>query len=137
VPKTTALLFPGQGSGTITSGMGRKFLTKRGAEYDVARDIIFRISAIVNQDLGSLCAFASQEELNQTANSQIASLTMNLAKAELLKQGKQKAIFEDRTTWCAGNSVGEFSAAVEAGALSVVDAATVVMERASLMTQAC
>jgi malonyl CoA-acyl carrier protein transacylase len=129
--RKTALLFPGQGPGSVHHGMGKKLM-----KSPEARKIFFQIGKSLDVDITSLCVYASTEELRHTQKSQIASLATNLGHAAVLKERGEKA-FEDPETRFAGNSIGELAAAVVAGAIRLQDAPFIAAERGRLMHEAC
>ena len=116
--------FPGQGAQHTQMGQA---LYESSA---VAKEIFDRASSVAELDVAKLCFESSQEELNRTVNSQIAIFTHSLACYEALKDAG--VTFRA----CAGFSLGEYTALVAAGILSVEDGIRLVRRRGQLMQQA-
>ena len=85
---------------------------------------------VLGFSLSKLCFEGPAEQLQLTANTQPAILTVSVAVAEVLKE---KGIKPD---FVAGHSLGEYSALVAAGALRLEDAVRVVRKRGEYMQQA-
>jgi [acyl-carrier-protein] S-malonyltransferase len=120
-----ALVFPGQGSQTV--GM----LADLYAEYDVVRDTFAESSAALGYDLWQLVANGPEADLNETHRTQPALLTASVAIWRLWQQ--QGGGTPD---YLAGHSLGEYSALVCAGVLSLGDAVSLVEKRGQYMQTA-
>jgi [acyl-carrier-protein] S-malonyltransferase len=120
-----ALVFPGQGSQSV--GM----LAELYAEYATVRDCFAEASAALGYDLWALVANGPDTELNETHRTQPALLTASVAvyRAWLEQGGATPA-------YLAGHSLGEYSALVCAGVLSLSDAVKLVEKRGQYMQQA-
>ncbi|WP_448548685.1 ACP S-malonyltransferase [Thalassotalea fusca] len=116
-----AFIFPGQGSQTL--GMLSEF-----SENDVVRNVFKRASDALGYDLWALIQDGPVEKLNQTNYTQPALLTASVALWELW-QGSSSA----KPSVLAGHSLGEYSALVCAGVLSLEDAVVLVEKRGELM----
>ncbi|MDZ7903224.1 MAG: ACP S-malonyltransferase [Rheinheimera sp.] len=120
-----ALVFPGQGSQTV--GM----LADLYAEYEVVRDTFAESSAALGYDLWQLVANGPEADLNETHRTQPALLTASVAIWRLWQQ--QGGATPD---YLAGHSLGEYSALVCAGVLSLGDAVSLVEKRGQYMQTA-
>ena len=120
----TAYLFPGQGA--QTAGMGKDFYEHSAA----ARTFFEEASEQLQMDLKTLC-FTDNENLNQTAYTQPAMVTAELAIVEAMKEA---GIFCPDAA--AGLSLGEYSALAAAGVLAPMDAVRAVKSRGRLMEEA-
>lgn len=119
-----ALCFPGQGSQAV--GMGRAFHDASPA----ARAVFEEASDVLGFDVAKLCFEGPESELQLTANTQPAVLTVSVAGARLLaERGVRPAVV-------GGHSLGEYSALVVAGALAFTDAVAVVRRRGEFMQEA-
>ncbi len=117
----TAFLFPGQGSQSV--GMGHEFYQ----QYDVVREIFDMAEETVKMGISNLCFKGPMEDLTQTVNLQPAVTTVNLACLAVLKK---EGIAYD---FCAGHSLGEYSALNAAGVISAEDTIKLVHKRGDLM----
>jgi [acyl-carrier-protein] S-malonyltransferase len=119
-----AFIFPGQGS--QYAGMGRDLMEN----FQTARDVFAEADQTLGFSLSSLCFNGPEEQLQLTANTQPALLAVSTAAARIL------AWKELRPDFVAGHSLGEYSALVAAGALSLIDALHLVRRRGELMQEA-
>ncbi|MCB1606506.1 MAG: ACP S-malonyltransferase [Xanthomonadales bacterium] len=119
-----AFVFPGQGSQAM--GMLSEY-----ADEVVVRDCFDRASAAIDVDLWALSQQGPEADLNATTNTQPALLAASVALWRLWQQkgGAQPSVL-------AGHSLGEYSALVAAGVLSLEAAAKLVRLRGSAMQQA-
>lgn len=120
----TAFLFPGQGSQAV--GM----LSDLG-EYPAVRQTFQEASGALDYDIWSLVQDGPEADLNRTDRTQPALLTAGVAIWRLWEQ-KGGA----RPDFLAGHSLGEYTALVCAGVLSLGDAVRLVEQRGQLMQQA-
>ncbi len=119
-----AFLFPGQAS--QYPGMGRNLSEKSPA----ARRVFEEADAALGWPVSRLCFEGSEEELRLTENTQPAILTVSLAAYRALEE---RGIVPD---YVAGHSLGEYSALVAAGSLTLADAVRLVHRRGKYMQEA-
>ncbi|MDB6000647.1 MAG: fabD [Rhizobacter sp.] len=119
-----AFLFPGQGSQSI--GM----LDAWGDHPEVKRTLD-EASQALGEDLGRLIHEGPKEPLDLTSNTQPVMLVAGVAcyRAWMAETSQQPSVV-------AGHSLGEYSALVAAGALTLTDAVRLVRFRAEAMQQA-
>lgn len=120
-----AFVFPGQGAQTV--GM----LAEMAAAHAVVQATFDEAAQGAGVDLWQLSQHGPEEQLDRTENTQPALLAASVAVWRVWQQlgGAQPAQL-------AGHSLGEYSALVCAGALSLHDAAALVAERGRLMQAA-
>ena len=122
-----AWLFPGQGSQTV--GMGRELAER----YPSAARAFEEASDALGLDLRTLCWDGPQSDLDRTANTQPALLTASIA---ALRAAEEAAGGLAEPVVAMGHSLGEFTALVAAGALSLAAAVRLVRRRGELMQDA-
>ncbi|MBM3119985.1 MAG: ACP S-malonyltransferase [Chloroflexi bacterium] len=129
VKKTkAAYVFPGQGSQTV--GMGLDIYEK----YPSAKYVFDEVDRTLGFPLSRLCFEGPEDELIQTINVQPAVLTVSIAYLKAAEEASGNSLpFPDVV---AGHSLGEYTALVIAGVLSLSDAVRLVRERGRLMTEA-
>jgi [acyl-carrier-protein] S-malonyltransferase len=96
-------------------------------EYDFVREIFDMAEETVKMHVSKLCFKGPMEELTQTVNLQPAVTTVNLACLAVLNK---EGITYD---FCAGHSLGEYSALYAAGIISSEDTIKLVSKRGDLM----
>jgi [acyl-carrier-protein] S-malonyltransferase len=117
-----AFVFPGQGS--QRPGMGRPWTGHPSWE------LVSDASDATGRDLGRLLLDAGAEELTETRNAQLATVTLSL----LVLDAVERLGIEP--TGVAGHSVGEYTALIAAGALGFEDGLRIVSERGEAMQAA-
>src|ERR1700680_2817820 len=121
-----AYLFPGQGSQKV--GMGADLAH----EFPAARRVFEEADDALGFALSRMCFEGPEEDLRLTANTQPATLATSIA---ALRAFESECSI--RPELAAGHSLGEYSALVAAGALTLGDALRAVRERGRLMQEAC
>lgn len=121
-----ALLFPGQGSQTV--GMGKDLIENSPA----ARAVFEESDAALGFSLSDVILNGPEEKLVLTAYTQPAILTMSIAALRALEEkGARPA-----PAFVAGHSLGEYTALVASGVLSLSDGVRLVRKRGSYMQEA-
>jgi [acyl-carrier-protein] S-malonyltransferase len=119
-----AFIFPGQAS--QYAGMGKDLAEK----FPVAHRVFEEADRALGFQISKLCFEGPEEELQLTMNTQPAILTVSVAAYRVLEE---KGLQPD---FVAGHSLGEYSALVAAGALSLFDAVQTVHDRGIYMQEA-
>lgn len=119
------LLFPGQGSQQV--GMGRRLAQQE----RTARRVFDEADAALGFALSSLCWDGPQEQLLRTEFAQPAILTHSIA---ALRVAQERGGW--RPTAAAGHSLGEWTALVAAGSLTLTQAVRLVHLRGQFMQTA-
>ncbi|QTN24284.1 ACP S-malonyltransferase [Rhizobacter sp. AJA081-3] len=121
---TFAFVFPGQGSQTV--GMLDAW-----GDHPAVRDTLAEASDALGTDIGQLIHEGPKEQLDLTTNTQPVMLAAAVAcyRAWMAETGQAPAVV-------AGHSLGEYSALVAAGSLTLADALPLVRFRAQAMQEA-
>lgn len=118
-------LFPGQGSQKV--GMGKSFFEN----FPIARDVFEEGGDSCSVDFKRLCFDGPESDLTLTENLQPSLLLTSIAAFRVAEKELGLA-----PQVCAGHSLGEYSALVASGALSLWDATRLVRARGQAMQQA-
>jgi [acyl-carrier-protein] S-malonyltransferase len=120
----TAFIFPGQGS--QYAGMGKETHDA----FSTAREAFVEANQTLSFPLSELCFLGPDEALRLTQNAQPAILTVSIAILRVLEARGFRPDF------VAGHSLGEYSALVCAGALTLGEAVQIVRKRGKYMQEA-
>jgi [acyl-carrier-protein] S-malonyltransferase len=123
--KSTAFIFPGQGSQYVE--MGKEFHD----QFRAAREVFEEADDTLRFSISKLCFQGPEEELKLTENTQPAILTTSIAAFKVFQT--EKGI---NPQFAAGHSLGEYSALVASGALSFAEAVQTVRLRGKFMQEA-
>ena len=120
-----AYIFPGQGSQSV--GMGKDLFDN----FVAAREVFEAADEALGFSLSEMCFSGDEADLQLTANTQPAILTVSIAAYRAAEsEGLPKPSF------VAGHSLGEYSALVAAGVLDFADAVQTVRKRGTYMQEA-
>ncbi len=122
--KSFAFVFPGQGSQSVA-------MLDAWGDHPVVLETLAEASEALAQDVGQLIREGPKEVLDLTTNTQPVMLVAALAayRAWIAETGTAPSVL-------AGHSLGEYSALVAAGVLTLAQAAPLVRFRAQAMQQA-
>lgn len=123
-----AFVFPGQGSQSV--GMGKAL-----AEASPAAAAVFTAAdAALGEPISRVAWDGQAEDLDRTENAQPALLATSIAYlAAVRERWAAEGISAPQPLFAAGHSMGQYSALVAAGALSLADGVRLVRERGRLM----
>jgi [acyl-carrier-protein] S-malonyltransferase len=124
---TTAWFFPGQGTQQV--GMGKELYASSAA----AREVWERADAALGFSLKNLCFEGPESELTLTKHAQPAIVTTSIAALAAIREAFPELPLPSSA---AGHSLGEYSALVAAGALTLEDAVKLVHLRGQAMQEA-
>ncbi|MFM9084014.1 MAG: ACP S-malonyltransferase, partial [Actinomycetota bacterium] len=117
-----AFTFPGQGS--QRPGMGRPWVGHDSWE------LVDEASDVAGRDIAALLLDADAEELRDTRNAQMTTFVSSLMVLDAVER------LGIEPSFCAGHSLGEYSALVATGALSFDEGVRLVAERSDAMHEA-
>ncbi len=123
-----AFTFPGQGSQFI--GMGQEIYQS----FPVARSVFEEVDEYLGERLSEIIFNGPLEKLTLTANAQPALMTVSVAVAKVLEY--KDVNLAKSVSFVAGHSMGEYSALVISGCLSLGDAAKLLRIRGESMQAA-
>lgn len=124
-----AYVFPGQGSQYVQ--MGRELAEN----YSAAAEVFEKADKVLGFKISELCFNGPEDELQLTENTQPAILTVSVA-AHCALLDAMKDAKAAKPDYVAGHSLGEYSALVAAGSLTLEDALRVVQKRGRYMQKA-
>jgi [acyl-carrier-protein] S-malonyltransferase len=123
-----AFVFPGQGSQSV--GMGRALVDASPA----AAAVFAEADAALGEPISRLAWDGPSEELDRTENAQPALLAASIAYlAALRERWTALGVEAGEPAFAAGHSMGQYSALVAAGVVSLADGMRLVRERGRLM----
>lgn len=122
--KKIAIMFPGQGSQVV--GMGQEFFD----QYEEVQRLYKTANDVLHKDLQTMMFEGPEEDLTETENAQPALLLSSIAAYTLLMKENVQPVMT------VGHSLGEYSALVAAGALTLEEALPLVQTRGRLMEKA-
>lgn len=125
---SVAWLFPGQGSQVV--GMGKELADR----YPSAARVFEEASEAIGIDVRKLCFDGPPDELDRTANTQPALVAASIAALRASEEAAGAPLPEP--AFVLGHSLGEFSALVAGGALTLANAVRLVRTRGELMQAA-
>ena len=120
-----AILFPGQGSQYI--GMGSDFYKK----FDSVKKNFSLVDKSLGLPLSKIILEGPQEKLQLTQNTQPAIMTVGVSIFNVLNQ--EYGLNLNNSSFFAGHSLGEYTALVCGGSLSLEKAAYLLKERGKFM----
>ena len=123
-----ALLFPGQGSQYVK--MGSDFFEK----YDLVKEIFHTVDKTLGFSLSNVILNGPETELKLTKNTQPAVMMVGVSIFKVLKEHFNFNI--EKFKFFAGHSLGEYTALVCSGSLSLDKAAYLLHERGKAMQEA-
>ena len=119
------LVFPGQGSQKI--GMGKEFFDN----FQGAKEVFQNVDDSLSQNLSKLIFDGPLDELTLTENAQPAIMTVSIAILEVLKSEFGFNVKE--SSFCAGHSLGEYTALAATDCLSLREVALLLKKRGKSM----
>ena len=122
-------VFPGQGSQTIGMGMEVSKIIKS------AKDVLDEVDDALNFKLSKLMKDGNEETLRLTKNAQPALMATGIAVVRAIEEISGKKISQI-VSHSAGHSLGEYTALVSAGSISISDAAKLLRIRGEAMQSA-
>ena len=123
-----AILFPGQGSQFV--GMGLDFYQR----FDLVKNIFKTVDETLGFSLSNIILNGPESELKLTKNTQPAIMTVGVSIFKVLSEKLNYNLNESK--FFAGHSLGEYTALVCSGSLTLEKAAFLLYERGKAMQEA-
>jgi len=123
-----SVIFPGQGAQKV--GMGKDIYDN----FVVAKEVFQEVDDTLKIKLSDIIFVDQDKTLNHTTNTQPAIMTVGVAIFRVLE--KELGLKINHFDYCAGHSLGEYTALVCAGSLSLGNAATMLRARGMAMQSA-
>ncbi|MBA1340167.1 MAG: [acyl-carrier-protein] S-malonyltransferase [Pelagibacterales bacterium] len=123
-----AILFPGQGSQYV--GMGSDFYNK----FEIVKKIFKSVDETLGYSLSDIILNGPESELKLTKNTQPAIMALGVSIFNVLKNFSNLNL--KNANFFAGHSLGEYTALVCSGSLTLENAAYLLHERGKAMQQA-
>ena len=123
-----AILFPGQGSQYV--GMGSDFYKK----FDIVKKIFSSVDETLGFSLSKIILEGPLEKLQLTKNTQPAIMAVGVSIFNVLN--KEYGLNLNKSNFFAGHSLGEYTALVCSGSLTLENAAYLLNERGKFMQEA-
>jgi [acyl-carrier-protein] S-malonyltransferase len=120
-----SVIFPGQGSQIV--GMGKEFYNK----FDLVKNLFKEADDVLEFPLSKLVLEGPKEELDLTYNTQPAIFLVSYSIFQVVK--KEYNIDLNKAKYCAGHSLGEYSALSCAGYLNFSDTIKILRKRGNAM----
>ena len=120
-----SVIFPGQGAQKV--GMGKDIYDN----FAVAKEVFEEVDDALKIKLSDIVFVDQDKTLNHTINTQPAIMTVGVAIFRVLE--KELGLKINDYDYCAGHSLGEYTALVCAGSLNLADAATMLRARGMAM----
>ncbi len=123
-----SLVFPGQGSQKV--GMGSDFYNK----FEYTKVLFKKADDILGYKISDLILNGPSDKLNQTTYTQPAIYLIGCIICEVLK--KETSFFENKFSFFAGHSLGEYTALTAANSISLEQGLTLLKNRGEAMQSA-
>ena len=123
-----SVIFPGQGAQKV--GMGKDIYDN----FAVAKEVFDEVDDALKIKLSDIIFVDKDKTLNHTTNTQPAIMTVGVAIFRVLE--KELGLKINHFDYCAGHSLGEYTALVCAGSLNLANAAIMLRARGMAMQSA-
>ena len=123
-----SIIFPGQGAQKV--GMGKDIYNN----FAVAKEVFQEVNDALKVKLSDIIFVDKDKTLNHTTNTQPAIMTVGVALFRVLE--KELGLKINHFDYCAGHSLGEYTALVCAGSLNLTGAAIMLRARGMAMQNA-